>query len=266
MSFRDNVSQYGLNEQIIAKIFVEEVRTYRNELIHLEAAWKAHPVWSSVSNRDDDLAVFQSLWEGIAIEGLGVPRDWDFVERNFAQFDQEMQGNIRDLLRNQKNLPESLRLAAQARLEMAGANSNAMSIPVAIDIIARARAEAARMVRENSDFHDLAKLASLAASFGQIVGSSDRASTMTPPIFAEPNQLNAPLDEEQQNFAAMTPTEFADAFIKTLFGGLEKRTGGKRKRHIVQESTLRDVRWVALLLEKSLPVGTPFAQVNAKNV
>ncbi len=266
MSFRDNVRQHGLNGKTISAIFVEEVRDYRNELIHLEAAWKAHPKWSSVSNRDDDLAVFQSLWEGIANEGLGVPRDWEFVERNFAQFNEEMQGNIRDLLRNQKTLPESLRLAAQARLEMAGVNSNAVSIPVAVDVIARARAEAARMVRENSDFHDLAKLASLAASFGEFVGSSARASTITPPICAEPNQLAAPLDEEQQNIAAMTPTEFAEVFIKTLFGGLENRTGGKRKRQIVQELTLRDVRWVALLLEKSLPAGTPYAQVNAKNV
>lgn len=51
MSFRDNVAQLGLDEQAISTIFMEEVRSYRNELVHLEAAWKVHPEWSRVSNR-----------------------------------------------------------------------------------------------------------------------------------------------------------------------------------------------------------------------
>ena len=112
MSFRDNVAQLGLDEQSMSTIFVEEVRSYRNELVHLEAAWKAHSVWSSVSNRDDDLAMFESLWKGIADEGLGVPRDWDFVEKHFSEFDHDMQCRVRDLLRDHQDLPESLRLTA----------------------------------------------------------------------------------------------------------------------------------------------------------
>jgi len=38
MSFRDNVAQFGLDEQAISTIFIEEVRSYLNELVHLEAA------------------------------------------------------------------------------------------------------------------------------------------------------------------------------------------------------------------------------------
>ena len=102
MSFRDNVAQFGLDEQAISTIFVEEVRSYRNELVHLEAAWKVHPAWSTVSNRDDDLEMFQALWKGIADEGLGVPRDWDFVEKHFAEFDHDMQCRVRDLLREHR--------------------------------------------------------------------------------------------------------------------------------------------------------------------
>ena len=266
MSFRDNVAQLGLDEQAISTIFMEEVRSYRNELVHLEAAWKVHPEWSRVSNRDNDLAMFQSLWKGIADEGLGVPRDWDFVEKHFAEFDHEMQCRVRDLLRDHRDLPESLRLTAQARLEQAGAASNAVSIPVAVDVIARARAEAVRRVKENSDFDDLANLASLATSFVNAV--TPRATT---PSNAN-SYLNVPslpvsnLTEEQQRYAAMTPTQFAEEFIKEKFGGLEQRKGSKRQREIVQDSTLRDIRWVAVLLEKAMPVGTPFSEVTIEHV
>ena len=38
MNFRHYVAQFGLDEQTINAIFVEEMRSYRNELIHLEAA------------------------------------------------------------------------------------------------------------------------------------------------------------------------------------------------------------------------------------
>lgn len=266
MSFRDNVAQLGLDEQSMSTIFVEEVRSYRNELVHLEAAWKAHSVWSSVSNRDDDLAMFESLWKGIADEGLGVPRDWDFVEKHFSEFDHDMQCRVRDLLRDHQDLPESLRLTAQARLEQAGAPSNAVSIPVAVDVIARARAEAARRVKENIDFDDLAKLASLATSFVNAM-----APGATAPSGAN-NNLNvlalpvSQFTQEQQRYAAMTPSQFAEEFIKEHFGGLEHREGDKRQREIVQDSTLRDLRWVAVLLEKAIPTGTPFSEITLEHV
>ncbi|NIJ61135.1 site-specific integrase [Qipengyuania flava] len=266
MSFRDNVAKFGLDEQAISTIFLEEVRSYRNELVHLEAAWKAHPAWSSVSNRDADLAMFQALWKGIADEGLGVPRDWDFVEKHFAEFDDEMQCRVRDLLREHRDLPESLRLTAQARLEQAGAPSNSISIPVAIDAIARARAEAARRVKDNVDFDDLAKLASLATSFAKAVMPQEAGPCAASRFSNASSLLAAPLNAEQQRCAAMTPREFAEEFIKEKFGGLEQREGSKRQREIVQDSTLRDIRWVAVLLEKAMPTGTPFSEVTIEHV
>lgn len=266
MSFRDNVAKLGLDEQAISTIFLAEVRSYRNELVHLEAAWKVHPDWSRVSNRDDDLAMFQALWQGIADEGLGVPRDWDFVEKHFAEFDHDMQCRVRDLLREHRDLPESLRLTAQARLEQAGVPCNAISIPVAIDVIARARAEAARRVKDNVDFDDLAKLASLAASFAKSVLPQEGGPFAADQFASASPLLAAPLNAEQQRVAAMTPTEFAEVFIKEKFGGLEHREDKKRQREMVQESTLRDIRWVAILLEKAMPIGTPFSQVTIEHV
>ncbi|MBO9505146.1 site-specific integrase [Qipengyuania flava] len=266
MSFRDNVARYGLDEQAISAIFVEEVRSYRNELVHLEAAWKAHPVWSSVSDRATDLAVFEKFWNAIADEGLGVPRDWCFVEKHFAEFDHDMQCRVRDLLRDQRDFPESLRLAAQARLNDADATSNPISIPVAVDVIARARAEAARRVKDNVDFDDLAKLASLATSLAKAVTSQEGGSLGAEQFASASPLLAAPLNAEQQRYAAMTPTEFAEVFIDKKFGGLKHRQDKKRQREKVQESTLRDIRWVAVLLQKAMPQGMPFSQVTKEHV
>jgi hypothetical protein len=64
MSLRKQVAEHGLNQKTAAKIFIEEMRAYRNELVHLEAFWKAHPVYSTISSRDDDLAMFEKLWGG----------------------------------------------------------------------------------------------------------------------------------------------------------------------------------------------------------
>jgi len=267
MSFRDNVAELGLDEQAISTIFIEEVRSYRNELMHLESAWKMHPVWSRTSNRQDDLAVFEKLWAGIAEEGLGVPRDWDFVEKHFADFDEEMQANIRSLLRDHPSLPESLALAAQQRLEEIGAPLNGVTLPVAVDILARARADAARRVRENVDFDDLAKMASLATSFVKAVMPQEAGpGSAANPFPSASALLTAPLTAEQQRYAAMTPTEFAEVFIKEKFGGLEHREDKKRQREMVQDSTLRDIRWVAVLLEKAMPKGTTFSQVTMEHV
>lgn len=129
-------------------------------------------------------------------------------------------------------------------------------------MIARARAEAAKRVRDNVDFDDLARLASLATLFSAPVAAYDQPHTrrheggqsLIPLAFT-------PLTDEQSRFAAMSPSEFVEVFISEHFGGLEHRTGNMRKKQIVGESTYRDMRWICLLLEKSLPPVRPFSLV-----
>ncbi|KZY19868.1 hypothetical protein A3727_26120 [Erythrobacter sp. HI0038] len=177
-----------------------------------------------------------------------------------------MQCRVRDMLRDQRDFPESLRLAAQARLKDADAASNPISIPVAVDVIARARAEASRRVKDNVDFDDLAKLASLATSLAKAVTPQEGGSLGAEQFATASPLLAAPLNAEQQRYAAMTPTEFAEVFIDKKFGGLKHRQDKKRQREKVQESTLRDIRWVAVLLEKAMPQGMPFSQVTMEHV
>ena len=267
MSFRENVALHGMTEQNIAAIYVDEVRSYRNELVHLEAAWKQHPDWSRVSDRKTDLSIFETLWTAIADQGLGVPRDWSFVEQHFEAFDEEIRDNIRSLLRHCRDIPESLRRSAYERLEAIGVGGNSVNIPVSVNIIARARAEAARQVRDNIGLSDLATFASMATKVsGRAADPIAPRPSHSPPAPTQRQTLAARLTSEQQNYAAMSPTEFVEVFIKDEFGGLEHRHGEKRLKQIVGDSTYRDVRWICLLLEKSLPEKTPLADVTINDL
>lgn len=162
MSLRTQVAANGLDHETAAAIFVEEMRAYRNELVHLEAAWKSSPVYNTLSNTDDDFAVYQCLWQGIASDGLGVPRDWSFVERHFARFSEPMKVRIRGLLRDHADLPDTVREAAMARLNDQGLVANAFNTPVAADLVLQARAAAAQAVREGNHLIDTASLAQMA--------------------------------------------------------------------------------------------------------
>jgi hypothetical protein len=280
MSLRKQVAEHGLNQETAAKIFIEEMRAYRNELVHLEAFWKAHPVYSTISSRDDDLAMFEKLWAGIAADGLGVPRNREFIERHFARFDEEMRARIHFLLRDHPDLPDTVRKAAMQRLEEQGLVANAFNIPLASELVLKARAAAAQAVRERNHLIDPDALAKaivkdlmLAPAPTEPAASSLATAAAAPPppppqpVQAEPVRVtpkkrpSSKLSDEQARFAAMSPTEFAAEFIKDRYEGLEHRAGSKRPKRMVGDSTIRDLKWAALLLEKAIPPGLPFSKV-----
>ncbi len=279
MSLRKQVAEHGLNQETAATIFTEEMRAYRDELVHLEALWKAHPVYITVSTRSDDLAVFESLWAGIAADGLGVPRDWEFIERHFARFDDDMKARIHSLLRDHPDLPDTVRKAAMQRLEDQGLIANAFNIPVASDLVLQARAAAARAVREHNHLIDPAALAIAALHQVKLVPAQPEPAAPSPaavaaapppppqPVQAEPvrttpkKRPSGKLTDDEARFAAMSPTEFAAVFITERYEGLAHRVGTKRPKKMVGDSTIRDLKWAALLLEKAMPPGLPFSKV-----
>ena len=60
-----------------------------------------------------------------------------------------------------------------------------------------------------------------------------------------------------ENWGAMTPTEVAEHFIRQKYQDpeLEHRKGGRREAREIDEHTLRQVRWAASLIEKSMRDG-----------
>lgn len=147
MSLRDLVANSGLTDDMCGAIFQTEMRSYRDELVHLEAGWKIRPDWAAITDRDSDLAVYEGVWSGVSTDGLGAPRNAEFVGKHFAERSEEEQDRIRWLLRDQHGLSDALRSDAEKRLEERGVMANAVSLPVVVDTLARARAEATRRVR-----------------------------------------------------------------------------------------------------------------------
>ena len=63
-----------------------------------------------------------------------------------------------------------------------------------------------------------------------------------------------------------TPTQAAERMIEETPRLLDHRRNGKRSKDSVGEQTLRQIRWAATLLEKSLPPDTPLCQVTKKDI
>ena len=63
-----------------------------------------------------------------------------------------------------------------------------------------------------------------------------------------------------------TPVQAAERMIATTPRLLEHRKGGKREKDSVGEQTLRQIRWAAVLLQKSLPPGTPMWRVTKAHI
>lgn len=72
------------------------------------------------------------------------------------------------------------------------------------------------------------------------------------------NTTNENLKDEWSN---LSPLEVAEKMIANNSLPLEHRAGGKRARRQTDEHTLRQIRWAAKLLQKSLPTGTPLCSI-----
>lgn len=94
-----------------------------------------------------DLGVLEGVWSGISEDGLGAPRGFDFVSKHFAGRSVEEQARIRALLRGHPDLSDAVRRDAERRLAHYEITADSVSLPVAVDLVARARAEAAKLVR-----------------------------------------------------------------------------------------------------------------------
>ena len=63
-------------------------------------------------------------------------------------------------------------------------------------------------------------------------------------------------------WSKLTPLQVAEKMIASNSLPLEHRIGGKRARPQTDEHTLRQIKWAAILLQKSLPAGTPLCRIS----
>ncbi len=272
MSFRSRVLTEGLEQQAVAKLFAEEMRAYHTLLIHLEAAWATTPEWGAVNDRDRDLLAYHKIWSGVAEHGFAGVSPQQFVERHCAEFDEETRAGIKGLLRRGDALATGLEADAIQCLQRMGERETPLRLAVVQRTIARARAEAAKQLQADGDAPDL-----LRSRFPLNESHAvDRWATVDPFASASATMANvlpqagpltrSKLTPDQQEFAKMSPTAVAERYLATAYGHLDHRSGSKRPARTVGDSTYRDFKWAALLLQKSLDQPKPFAEVSLNDL
>lgn len=91
--------------------------------------------------------------------------------------------------------------------------------------------------------------------------AADRREANTQTANVEPQMSSIP-----DRWRTCTPTEAAERMIKETPRLFSHRQDGKRATEAVGEQTLRQIRWAASLLEKSLPLHTPLWKVTKADI
>ncbi|MEG3163988.1 hypothetical protein U1701_05215 [Sphingomonas sp. PB2P19] len=92
----------------------------------------------------------------------------------------------------------------------------------------------------------------------------DRASALRKPAYGPALSIDAKAISVPDDWRMCTPNQAAERMIEETPRLLDHGRDGKRSKNGVGEQTLRQIRWAATLLEKSLPPGTPFWMVTKK--
>ena len=267
MSLYSRVQQDGLSDDQVKQLFSHELRAYRDALVHEVGRWHGDVTLSAMSSSDRDLKAFETLWTAFAKTGVVKAPTWTYAEEHFAELDEEEQSRLRLLVRDTPDLASTIEAETVAALGALGVLVNRTNLPMAVRVVMEARAAAARacqgapasrtLLMNQADVTAISTppnhATTIPATVLGAVSSGTLSSAVTAPSFPEP-------------WCHMTPLEVAERTISDTPRMFAHRAGGKRARAQTGEQTLRQIRWAATLLEKSLPPGTPYCRVTYNDI
>ena len=252
MSLYERVARDGVTAEQRDAVFRTEMRAYCDGLEQPSAEWQVKPDWSKVTDVDADLSVFEAIWSAFARTGVvdGVP-SLAYVEQQFGGLSEEQRAAARRLV-GSVDLRHSLSRETAQRLEALGIEPNTTNMALATRLILDARAQAARELRLGTD-----------SVVGVAVPASPRTDTSPALRVERGGPLQAGIDQGliPQKWRNATPVEAAELLIATNPAMLEHRREGKRAATQVGEQTLRQIRWAAVLLQKSMNPAGPSAGI-----
>ena len=271
MSLYRRIAQEGLAFEQQKQLFGDEMRNYRDALEHEVARWQADPQLRDISDPARDLQMFETLWSAFARTGVVEDPSWNYAEAFFLGLDEEEQSRLRFLVKGTPGFAAGIRTEAADALGRVGLASNDTNMPLAIKLLIEARAFAAHACRTGMLPEAIADaLATLPAAGTPVSAPPSMPFQARPvaPIKPVPFGSALTLQEDQvpEPWRHLTPTQVADRFIADTPKMFEHRQGGKRAAVQTGEQTLRQIRWAALLLEKSLAPGTPYWRVTFEDV
>ena len=242
MGLYERVGLEGLTGEQRNVVLRTEMRAYRDALEHLTAAWQFQPAWAKVTDVDADLRVYEAIWRAFARTGVvdGAPSR-AYADDHLAGLNEQEREAARRLL-GSVDLRHSLSREAAERLQELGIEPNPTNMAVAVRLLLQAREQAT---------HDLRRgVATAGAAEALIPSSRAPADTKAAPIqaTAQPVQIM----KVPEKWRAATPIQAAELLIASNPAMLTHRQKGKRAATQVGEQTLRQIRWAAVLLQKSM--------------
>ena len=243
MSLYERVAREGLTAVERDDVLRAELRDYRDGLQQLTAEWQLKSAWAKVTDVDADLLVYEAIWSAFAKTGVvdGAP-DIAYADQHFGALNDEQRAAARRLL-GSVQIRDALQADAATRLRTLGIEPNATNMALACRIILDARAQASREVR----------LGTTAAAETALAPARTPRPEVAP-IVSSPRDVKSMIDGNHvpEKWRNLTPVEAAELLIRGNPAMFDHRKQGKRAGTTVGEQTLRQIRWAAVLLQKSM--------------
>ena len=201
---------------------------------------------------DADLQVYEVIWGAFAKTGVvnGVP-SIAYADEHFGDLTNEQRAAARRLVGSVDVRASLLRETAQ-RLESLGIAPNPTNMALAMRLMLDARSQAARELRLGID-----SVSGVAAP----AISKERPPAPVVPEHHGVRPIHADGTRIPEKWRHASPVEAAELLIASNPAMLEHRKEGKRAATQVGEQTLRQIRWAAVLLQKSMNPEGPTAGV-----
>lgn len=245
MSLYTRIAEGGLSPDHQYRLFMDEMKLYRNALVHEVARWEADPQLRDLSDTDRDLQAFETLWGAFARTGIVEAPTAEYASEHFSDLDEEEQGRLCRLIRDTPGFGANFVAETSAAMVRTGLSPTAANLPLGSKLVMLARMTGAWACRN-----------------GVEVTSASESPLPTPVttraiIKGEGGPAEAPEGHIPPEWRELTPTQVAERMIAETPKMFEHRNGGKRASEQTGEQTLRQIRWAASLLERSTPVGQP---------
>lgn len=261
MDLYQRVAREGLSADQRNLVLRTEMRAYRDGLEQLSAEWHFKPAWAAVTEKQADILVYESIWSAFAKTGVidGEP-SIAYADEHFAELTKEQRAAARLLLGENKIRETLLRETAQ-RLEALGITPNPTNMALATRLMLDARAQAARELRLGID-----SVAGLAIPEISTSGLPVPNPTRPQPVATIADHVTGQTASPEssripEKWRNASPVEAAELLIASNPAMLEHRKIGKRAATRVGDQTLRQIRWAAFLLQKSMNPKGPAAGI-----
>ena len=248
MNLFERAARDGLTAAQSDAIFQGEMKDYRRALVQLQSEWAINPRYAAVTDIDRDMAILDALWSAFAKTGVvdGPPEAAYFAE-HCPEFDDDHRSAVRRLL-SATSIRASLESETTARLGGLDITTSPIIIATASQLVLQARAQAV---------HDHHVGAPLIEDVTVLQHKCETPTAATPTVVAavsKPTLLLAKPDDSHipEDWRSLTFAQLAERYITQTPGMFAHRLEGKRATVQVGEETLRQIRWAAKLLDKSM--------------